>query len=82
MNGLPDLLEIRSISRYGLSAITVVFEDHVNVYFARQLVSERLAQAKENIPAGFGVPEMGPVSTGHGARSSVARVKRDPSRRG
>lgn len=66
MNGLPDLVEIRSISRYGLSAITVVFEDHVNVYFARQLVSERLAQAKENIPAGFGVPEMGPVSTGLG----------------
>ena len=66
MNGLPDLVEIRSISRYGLSSITVVFEDQVNVYFARQLVSERLAQARENIPAGFGVPEMGPVSTGLG----------------
>ena len=66
MNGLPDLVEIRSISRYGLSAVTVVFKDHVNVYFARQLVAERLGQAKEAIPAGFGNPEMGPVSTGLG----------------
>ncbi len=66
MNGLPDLVEIRSISRYGLSAVTVVFQDHVNVYFARQLVSERLTQAREAIPPGFGNPEMGPVSTGLG----------------
>ena len=66
MNGLPDLVEIRSVSRYGLSAVTVVFQDHVNVYFARQLVNERLTQAREAIPAGFGNPEMGPVSTGLG----------------
>jgi cobalt-zinc-cadmium resistance protein CzcA len=66
MNGLPDLVEIRSVSRYGLSAVTVVFEDHVNVYFARQLVNERLSQAREAIPPGFGNPEMGPVSTGLG----------------
>jgi cobalt-zinc-cadmium resistance protein CzcA len=66
MNGLPDLVEIRSISRYGLSAVTVVFEDNVNVYFARQLVSERLVQAREAIPPGFGNPELGPVSTGLG----------------
>jgi len=66
MNGLPDLVEIRSVSRYGLSAITVVFEDHVNVYFARQLVAERLTQAREAIPEGFGDPELGPVSTGLG----------------
>jgi cobalt-zinc-cadmium resistance protein CzcA len=66
MNGLPDLVEIRSVSRYGLSAVTVVFEDGVDVYFARQLVSERLAAARESIPAGFGSPEMGPVSTGLG----------------
>jgi cobalt-zinc-cadmium resistance protein CzcA len=66
MNGLPDLVEIRSISRYGLSAVTVVFEDAVNVYFARQLVAERLIQAREAIPEGFGTPEMGPVSTGLG----------------
>ena len=66
MNGLPDLVEIRSVSRYGLSAVTVVFQDHVNVYFARQLVNERLGQAREAIPPGFGNPEMGPVSTGLG----------------
>lgn len=66
MNGLPRLVEIRSISRYGLSAVTVVFEDGVNVYFARQLVAERLAQAREAIPQGLGSPEMGPVTTGLG----------------
>jgi cobalt-zinc-cadmium resistance protein CzcA len=66
MNGLPDLVEIRSVSRYGLSAVTIVFQDHVNVYFARQLVSERLGHAREAIPPGFGNPEMGPVSTGLG----------------
>ena len=52
--------------RYGLSAVTVVFKDGVNVYFARQLVNERLAQAREAIPPGFGNPEMGPVTTGLG----------------
>ncbi len=66
MNGLPRLVQIRSTSRYGLSAVTVVFEDGVDVYFARQLVAERLAQAREAIPAGFGNPEMGPVTTGLG----------------
>jgi cobalt-zinc-cadmium resistance protein CzcA len=66
MNGLPRLVEIRSISRYGLSAVTVVFEDGMDVYFARQLVAERLAQARESIPQGFGNPEMGPVTTGLG----------------
>ena len=66
MNGLPRLVEIRSVSRYGLSAVTVVFEDGVDVYFARQLVSERLAEAREAIPEGIGHPEMGPVTTGLG----------------
>ena len=51
MNGLPRLREIRSISRYGLSAVTVVFEDGVDVYFARQLVNERLTQARDGHPA-------------------------------
>ncbi len=66
MNGLPRLVEIRSISRYGLSAVTVVFEEGVDVYFARQLVSERLVAAREAIPEGLGTPEMGPVTTGLG----------------
>ena len=66
MNGLPRLVEIRSVSRYGLSAVTVVFEDGVDVYFARQLVAERLVEARESIPEGIGHPEMGPVTTGLG----------------
>lgn len=66
MNGLPRLHEIRSTSRYGLSAVTVVFEDGVDVFFARQLVGERLAQAREAIPPGLGNPEMGPLTTGLG----------------
>jgi cobalt-zinc-cadmium resistance protein CzcA len=66
MSGLPDVAEIRSVSRFGLSAVTVVFKDGVNVYFARQLVSERLPAAREAIPQGFGSPELGPVTTGLG----------------
>jgi cobalt-zinc-cadmium resistance protein CzcA len=66
MSGLPDIEEIRSVSRFGISAVTVVFKDAVNVYFARQLVSERLPAARDAIPPGFGNPELGPVSTGLG----------------
>ena len=66
MSGLPDLEEIRSVSRFGLSAVTVVFKENVPIYLARQMVAERLAQAKEQIPAGFGTPELGPVTTGLG----------------
>ncbi len=66
MSGLPDIAEIRSVSKFGLSAVTVVFNDSVNIYFARQLVQERLSQAREQIPANIGAPEMGPISTGLG----------------
>ena len=66
MSGLPDLEQIRSTSRFGLSAITVVFKDRVPIYLARQMVAERLVQAKEQIPQGFGTPELGPVTTGLG----------------
>lgn len=66
MSGLPNIVEIRSISRFGLSAVTIVFEDHVNTYFARQLVAERLSEARDQIPEGIGSPEMGPISTGLG----------------
>ena len=63
---LPDLEEMRSISRFGLSVITVVFQDDVDIYFARQLISEKLKEAAENIPKGVGTPELAPVSTGLG----------------
>lgn len=63
---LPDLLELRSISRFGLSVITVVFDDKVDIYFARQLINERLKEAESKIPKGIGTPELAPVSTGLG----------------
>jgi cobalt-zinc-cadmium resistance protein CzcA len=63
---LPDLEETRSISRFGLSVITVVFDDKVNIYFARQIISERLKEATDKIPKGIGTPELAPVSTGLG----------------
>ncbi len=63
---LPDLVEIRSISRFGLSVITVVFEEDVDIYFARQLLHEKLQEAEEEIPQGLGKPELAPVSTGLG----------------
>jgi cobalt-zinc-cadmium resistance protein CzcA len=66
MSGLPDVEEIRSVSKFGLSAVTVVFDDSVDTYFARQLVQERLSQAREQIPSSIGSPEMGPISTGLG----------------
>jgi cobalt-zinc-cadmium resistance protein CzcA len=66
MSGLPRLQEVRSVSKFGLSAVTVVFEEGTDIYFARQLVAERLSSAREAIPRGYGTPEMGPISTGLG----------------
>lgn len=65
MAGLPRLESTRSISRYGLSQVTVVFEEGTDIFFARQLVNERIQQAKNTLPAGI-LPEMGPTSTGLG----------------
>ncbi len=66
MSGLPNLEEVRSLSRFGLSAVTVVFKDGTDIYFARQLVNQRVQEAREAIPPGYGEPEMGPVSSGLG----------------
>ncbi|TCC87992.1 CusA/CzcA family heavy metal efflux RND transporter [Pedobacter frigiditerrae] len=63
---LPDIAEMRSFSRFGLSVITVVFKDEVDVYFARQLISEKLKQAEKEIPESMGRPELAPVTTGLG----------------
>jgi cobalt-zinc-cadmium resistance protein CzcA len=65
MNGLPKVQQVRSISKFGLSVVTVVFEDGVDTYFARQLVNERLQSAKSRLPAGLN-PELGPITTGMG----------------
>ena len=56
MSGLPAVEQIRSVSKFGLSAVTVVFEDDTPLFFARQLVQERLPEARERIPPGFGSP--------------------------
>lgn len=64
MSGLPRVSEIRSVSRIGLSAVTVAFEDGTDIYWARNLINERLQQARENIPPGMGDPQMGPIATG------------------
>lgn len=66
MTGLPGIVEIRSVSNFGLSVVNIYFEDGMDIYFTRRLVNERLQQAREQIPEGFGEPEMGPISTGMG----------------
>ncbi|GJL70277.1 MAG: cation transporter [Nitrospirales bacterium] len=66
MSGLPGIERIRSVSRFGLSAITIYFNEDMDIYFCRRLVMERLPQAREAIPQGLGTPEMGPISTGLG----------------
>lgn len=66
MGNLPGVDEIRSISRFGLSVVTIVFEDDMGTYLPRQLVQEKLNELKETIPEKFGSPTMGPISTGLG----------------
>ena len=66
MSGLPLTEEVRSLSRFGLSVVTVVFEEGTDLWWARQVVSERLGTARESIPEGYGDPEIGPPSTGLG----------------
>ncbi|MCA9124162.1 MAG: efflux RND transporter permease subunit [Planctomycetaceae bacterium] len=66
MSGIPKVDEIRSVTRFGLSNVTVVFEEGTDIYWARQQVGERLTQAREQIPAGLGTPTMGPIATGMG----------------
>lgn len=66
MAGIPRLEQTRSISRYGLSQVTVIFEDGTDIYFARQLVGERLQEVKSGLPEGLADPSMGPIATGLG----------------
>ena len=66
MASIPGIKEIRSFSRFGLSLVTIVFNESVNVYWARQQISERLSLAAKQIPEGVGTPEMAPVTTGLG----------------
>jgi cobalt-zinc-cadmium resistance protein CzcA len=66
MGGIPQGRAGALLSRYGLSQVTVVFEDGTDIYWARQLVAERLAAAKESLPPGLAEPQMGPIATGLG----------------
>ncbi|MCC6342116.1 MAG: efflux RND transporter permease subunit [Bryobacterales bacterium] len=80
MTGLPGLTEMRSLNKPGLSLVTLVFEDSTNVYFARQLVSERLSQAREKIPAGI-TPTLGPVSSALGEVYQYTLERQDDGER-
>lgn len=66
MANLPDVIELRSVSRFGLSVVTIVFKDEAGTYLPRQLVQEKLAEVSEEIPEGFGKPFMAPITTGLG----------------
>jgi cobalt-zinc-cadmium resistance protein CzcA len=66
MAGIPKTTEVRSTSKYGLSVVTVVFQDGTDIYFARQQVGERMAEAAEAVPEQYGRPELGPISSGLG----------------
>ena len=66
MANLPGVTEIRSISKFGLSVVTIVFEEEIGTYLPRQLIAEKIKTATEKIPEGFGTPEMGPITTGLG----------------
>ena len=66
MANLPGVIEIRSTSKFGLSVVTVVFEDAMGTFLPRQLIAEKIKSASEKIPEGFGSPEMGPITTGLG----------------
>ncbi|HQK38784.1 MAG TPA: CusA/CzcA family heavy metal efflux RND transporter [Flavobacterium alvei] len=66
MANLPGVKEIRSISKFGLSVVTIVFDDDLGTYLPRQLIAEKIKSASEKIPQGFGTPEMGPITTGLG----------------
>ena len=66
MANLPGVQEIRSITKFGLSVVTIVFDDDMGTYLPRQLIAEKIKSASEKIPKGFGTPEMGPITTGLG----------------
>jgi len=80
LGGLPNVEQVRSLSRYGLSQVTVVFEDGTDIYWARQLVNERLSEAKEALPPGLAEPRMGPIATGLG-EIYLWTVEADPKAR-
>jgi heavy metal efflux system protein len=77
MNGIPRIKEVRSFSQFGISGVTIIFDDGTDIYWARQQVGERLAQVRSEIPEEFGSPEMGPIATGLGEIYQF-EVRNDP----
>ena len=73
MGGLPDVEELRSVSKFGISVVTIVFQEGTDIYRARQLVSERLPEAASKIPPGYGMPGVGPLTTASRCRRCAAR---------
>lgn len=80
MMNLPGVEEVRSISRFGLSVVTIVFRDRMGTFLPRQLVQEKLEEVKEQIPQGMGSPEMGPITTGLGEIYQYTLRPDDPSK--
>ncbi|MCE9572301.1 MAG: CusA/CzcA family heavy metal efflux RND transporter [Deltaproteobacteria bacterium] len=80
LSGTPRLTELRSVSKFGLSVVTAVFEDGTDIYLARQLVNERLQEARDEIPEGLGSPVMGPITTGLGEIFQFELRAIDPAR--
>jgi cobalt-zinc-cadmium resistance protein CzcA len=74
MVSIPGIKDMRSFSRFGLSIVTIVFEENVDIYWGRQQVQERLTIAAKNIPEGVGTPEMAPVTTGLGEIYQYASI--------
>ena len=80
MSNLPGVEDIRSVSRFGLSVVTVVFREDMGTYRPRQLVKEKLDEVEEQIPEGFGKPEMGPITTGLGEIYQYTLVPKDTAK--
>ena len=80
MSNLPGVEDIRSVSRFGLSVVTVVFKENMGTYLPRQLVKEKLDEVEEQIPEGFGKPEIGPITTGLGEIYQYTLVPKDVSK--
>lgn len=66
MANLPGVKEIRSVSKFGLSVVTIIFDENMGAYLPRQLIAEKISSAEENIPEGYGKPQLGPITTGLG----------------
>ncbi|HWA06961.1 MAG TPA: CusA/CzcA family heavy metal efflux RND transporter [Ignavibacteria bacterium] len=79
MKSIPGVEELRSVSKFGISVVTIVFDDNADVYFARNLVYQKLNEARENIPEGMGTPELAPLSTGLGEIYQYIVKPEDPN---